>query len=427
MLRGGSLGWIVGLVLIGHLAEGARILAIFPSPAKSHQIVFRAVVRGLLEKGHQVLMMTTDPFETDNPNVTQISWDFAHRIVDDNFDVAKLRQNGCSSLEVAWRLMDVTRKFVAAELAHPEVQYLIENPHLHQFDVLLVEYFHMTPFFAFSELYQIPMVGITSIDSIGFAHQVVGNVMNVVAHPEMNQKYAAFPGFFNRLWAVLEKLFIDYILLPIEFSMYDRIIDQNFGSNMSKSYELMQRLDFLMTNVEPVLGFVRPTVPQAIQLGLLHVQPAKALPNDLQLFLDNSKQGVVYFSLGSLIKSGSINAHNNRIFMEVFQSLDMNVLWKSDQPTEFNGTGNIWMNRWFPQQDVLAHPNVKLFVTQGGQQSMEESVDRHVPMVVIPFNFDQYANGDRVTELGIGKSIWMEHLTVEGLREAIIEVTSNKK
>lgn len=84
-------------------------------------------------------------------------------------------------------------------------------------------------------------------------------------------------------------------------------------------------------------------------------------------------------------------------------------------------------NPVFKPRLLAAHSNVKLFVTQGGQQSMEEAVDRHVPMVVIPFNFDQFGNGDKVVERGIGKSIWMERLTTDGLRQAILEVIENKK
>ncbi|XP_039442021.1 UDP-glucosyltransferase 2-like [Culex pipiens pallens] len=417
----------VVMAFVVESGSGSRILAIFPSPAKSHQIVFRAMVKGLLERGHHVTMMSTDPIETDNPNITQINWNFAHKIVKENLDVAKLRQENCNSLTISMQLLHVAEMFVRAEMNHPDVQQLIRNAGDEQFDVLIVEYFQMTPFFAFAELFNVPMIGITSIDSISLAHQVVGNVANPVAHPEMSHKFSGNPNFFQRIEAFFTKLFLEHILIPGEFAKYDEIIEQNFGSNMSKSYELMNRADFLMTNVEPAMGFIRPIVPQAIQLGFLHIEPPKPLPADLQQYLDRSRHGVIYFSLGTLIRSDSVNAKNTKIFMDVFKSLKYDVLWKCDSEVDLNGTTNIRIARWLPQQDLLAHSNVKLFVTQGGQQSMEEAVDRHVPMVVIPFNFDQFGNGDKVVERGIGKSIWMERLTTDGLRQAILEVIENKK
>ncbi|EAT47532.1 AAEL001364-PA [Aedes aegypti] len=341
------------LVAMARVSDGARILAIFPAPAKSHQIVFQALVRGLLERGHSILMMTPDPFETDNPNITQINWNYAHKIMEEMFDVAKLRQQNCNSFDVAKGLLDVTKVFIEAELAHPEVQALIRNANDERFDVLIVEYFQMTPFFAFAELFNVPMIGVTSIDSITLAHQVIGNVMNVVAHPEMNHKFSLNPNFFQRIEAVVTRLITDYYLMPREFEKYDRIIERNFGSNMSKSMELMHRIDFLMTNVDPTMGFIRPIVPQAIQLGFLHVKPPKPLPNELQQYMDKSRHGVIYFSLGTLIRSDSINQKNLKIFVDTFKSLKYDILWKCDSEVDLNGTINIRISKWFPQQDVL--------------------------------------------------------------------------
>ncbi|XP_038111856.1 UDP-glucosyltransferase 2-like [Culex quinquefasciatus] len=321
-------------VLMAFVVEngsGSRILAIFPSPANSHQIVFRAIVKGLLERGHHVTMMGTDPIETDNPNITQIDWSFAHKIIVENIDVAKLRQENCKTLTISKQLLHVTEMFVRAEMNHPDVQQLIRNAGDEQFDVLIVEYFQMTPFFAFAELFNVPMIGVTSIDSISQAHEVVGNVVNPVIHPEISHKFSVNLNFFQRIDALLTKIFIDHILFPGEFAKYDEIIEQNFGSNMSKSYELMNRVDFLMTNVEPAMGFIRPIVPQAIQLGFLHIEPPKPLPTDLQQYLDRSRHGVIYFSLGTLIRSSSVNAKNTKIFLDAFKSLKYDVLWKYTQ------------------------------------------------------------------------------------------------
>ncbi|XP_041779023.1 UDP-glucosyltransferase 2-like [Anopheles merus] len=407
-------------------ACGARVLAIFPSPARSHQIVYRAFMKGLIERGHELTIMTTDPFAVDHPNVTVIDWSYAYRIVEENLDVVDMKQRNMNFYQIAVELRRTTRLFLEAQLAHPDVQALIHSRDAH-FDVVIVEYYQFTPMYAFAELFQAPMIGISSIDSMGMCHEAIGNVMNVVAHPEMNHKFTRDLTFLQRVEAVISNLVIQYHILPTDFAVFDRMIEQNFGSNMTRSWELMRRIDFLMVNAEPTLGYVRPVVPNAIQLGFMHIQPPKALPADLQTYLDRSVHGVVYFSLGTLIRSDSLNQHNLNLFLEVFKSLKYDVLWKHDGDLDLNGTTNIRMERWLPQQDLLAHPKVRVFVMQGGQQSMEEAIDRHVPLVVIPFNFDQFGNADKVTERGIGRSVWMERLTVESLRECILDVASNKR
>ncbi|XP_053675024.1 UDP-glucosyltransferase 2-like [Anopheles nili] len=427
-----SKGVIVGLVAfvlsveMPPLAEGARVLAIFPSPARSHQIVYRAFMEGLIERGHELTIMTTDPFAIGHPNVTVIDWSYAYRIVQEHLDVVDMKQRDMNFYQIAAQLRKVTRLFLEAELAHPAVQALIHSRGEH-FDAVIVEFYQFTPMYAFAELFNAPMIGISSIDSMGMCHEAIGNVMNVVAHPEMNHKFTRDLNFFQRVVAVVSNLVIQYHILPTDFAVFDRMIEHNFGGNMTRSWELMRRIDFLMVNAAPSLGYVRPILPNAIQLGFLHIRPPQPLPTDLQMYLDRSENGVVYFSLGTLIRSDSLNQRNINLFLEVFRSLPYDVLWKHDGDLDLNGTANIRMERWLPQQDLLAHPKVRVFVMQGGQQSMEEAIDRHVPLVVIPFNFDQFGNADKVVERGIGRSVWMERLTVEALRESIMDVASNKR
>lgn len=41
--------------------EAARILAIFPAPSISHQVVFRPLTQALAKRGHEIVVITPDP------------------------------------------------------------------------------------------------------------------------------------------------------------------------------------------------------------------------------------------------------------------------------------------------------------------------------------------------------------------------------
>lgn len=75
----------------------------------------------------------------------------------------------------------------------------------------------------------------------------------------------------------------------------------------------------------------------------------------------------------------------------------------------------------------LAHPNVKVFVTQGGLQSIEEAISKNVPMVGIPFTMDQPLNVKRLVELGMAESIKPSAITRTLLRDVILKVAGNRE
>lgn len=75
----------------------------------------------------------------------------------------------------------------------------------------------------------------------------------------------------------------------------------------------------------------------------------------------------------------------------------------------------------------LAHKKVKLFITQCGQQSWEEAVDRGVPILAIPFMTDQYGNAIKVENRRIGRNIDINQMTEEMLTANILELINNSE
>lgn len=70
-----------------------------------------------------------------------------------------------------------------------------------------------------------------------------------------------------------------------------------------------------------------------ISIGGAHIKTGKPLPQDLQRFLDESKSGVIYFSLGTVVQSsklpeGTIDAFLSKIYLSFFAYIHENK-WKS--------------------------------------------------------------------------------------------------
>lgn len=76
---------------------------------------------------------------------------------------------------------------------------------------------------------------------------------------------------------------------------------------------------------------------------------------------------------------------------------------------------------------LAGHPNVKVFITQGGFQSIEEAIYTQVPVVVMPKIADQFFNAKRAVNKGMGLSVEFATLTKEEFKKAILDVATNAK
>lgn len=85
------------------------------------------------------------------------------------------------------------------------------------------------------------------------------------------------------------------------------------------------------------------------------------------------------------------------------------------------------MRKWLPQTDILAHPNIVLFISQGGMFSSYESLNYGIQNLAIPFASDHFRNAILIEDKGIGKWIDFRNITKESLLHALNEMLTNKE
>jgi glucuronosyltransferase len=69
--------------------------------------------------------------------------------------------------------------------------------------------------------------------------------------------------------------------------------------------------------------------------------------------MDDSKHGVIYFSLGSIAKTDTLAAEKRDAFLQAFAELPQRILWKWEADTIPKKPPNVKIARWLPQVDVL--------------------------------------------------------------------------
>jgi glucuronosyltransferase len=165
----------------------------------------------------------------------------------------------------------------------------------------------------------------------------------------------------------------------------------------------------------------RPLLPDMIEVGGMHLVPPKPVePKELDDFLTGAKDGFIYFSMGSVTKGILMPENYRKLFLNVFSKLKQRVLWKWETETMEDLPPNVKLSKWVPQQDVLGHKNIRVFITHGGLGSTTEAIYHGVPLIGIPLLGDQVSNMVKAAEKGFAlPHLEFSELTEEMLLDAI--------
>ncbi|CAL4065733.1 unnamed protein product, partial [Meganyctiphanes norvegica] len=164
-----------------------------------------------------------------------------------------------------------------------------------------------------------------------------------------------------------------------------------------------------------------------VEVGGMHCRPAKTLPQKmLDWVKDSGDAGVIYFSLGSVVKGDTVPAKYRTLFVEAFRQLEQRVIWKWEQ--DLPGlSDNVMLTKWAPQQDILGHPSVKVFISHCGLLGIQESVYHGTPILGLPIFGDQPKNAKMIQMKNYGLHLEWEELTTELIVDSLREIINNDK
>ncbi|KAF2903762.1 hypothetical protein ILUMI_02412 [Ignelater luminosus] len=403
----------------------ARILGIVSTPSYSHQIVFRPLWKELSLRGHQVTVLTTDPIKDASlTNLTEIDLHFSYKTFQSRLSMNEMAK--LNPLELIDGIVKLGYDLIEEQLQYSEVQKLLKSE-TERFDVILVETFFAATV-AFSHKFNCPLIQIFSLDASSPIYYSIGNPSHPILNPEFLSAYKEQPNFLERLMMVASHLFVNIGFAPRVFEAQQLLIKKYFGENYPRVEDILRNTSLLFVNTDTIFHPLRPLLPNVIQIGGgTHLTPPKPLPKDLQKHLDGATNGFIYFSLGNNVKSELLSENTRKVLLETFAKLPCKVLWKFEQQDLAGKPDNVIISKWFPQQDIFKHVNIKLFITHGGQQSTEEAIYHHVPMIGMPFIGDQKTNVQRIVDKGMGLSLDYNTLDKETFRKAILEVMNNPK
>ncbi|KAJ9601564.1 hypothetical protein L9F63_000307 [Diploptera punctata] len=411
----------------------AKILTIFPFQARSHMIMGSALAKELVSKGHEVTMLSHFPQKEKIANYTDVyikttmldlvgAQGHANKFFDDKNTGFKERVGMMSNM------LSINTETCDMMLQEEEVHKLIHDNNAH-FDLVIIEAFFNECFLGFVHKFKAPLIQVCTFGGINYMLEWFGNPTPYSYIPEVFLPYSNKMNLWERTINTVVGIGIKAARQCLYLPGMDAIMKKNFGflEGLPSINELERGTSVLFLNDHFSISYSRPFVPGIVQVGGLHVKPPKKLPKDLQDYLDDAPNGVIYFSLGSNLQSSEMPESKRNALLEAFSQLKQKVLWKWESDTLPGQPSNVKIGKWLPQTDILAHPNVRAFITHGGLLSTQEAMNRGIPVVGIPIFADQSNNMQKAQLAGFGVLLDFKNVTTESVKWAIAEILENPR
>lgn len=396
-----------------------KILMLLPVGSSSHRNVFMPLAEALADRGHKIVILSGLPPTSKHPNVTEINHELPH--LGDNINDMFQHVN---SLVGGWELFKIPLPAMARDIYKvPSVKKLYEKRK--EFDLVVIDFMFNEIIYPFA--HEVPFITVATPGMDSRQSAVFGNVLSPSYTPNLLANYPfplslreriinlflhTWPPFYWNKWAIIP--------------LVQKEISAQFP-DLPPLLEIERNQSLTLMNTHFSIDTPMPLLPSQVEVGAMHCRPAKPLPQDLESWLaEAAPAGVIYFSLGSVARSKTIPPEYRQAFLEAFRRMPQRVLWKYEGELE-GASDNIRTSSWIPQQDVLAHDNVKVFISHGGLLSLQESIFHATPLFVLPIFGDQTRNGMFVENSGLGRTLVWEELTADRIVDVLTDIITNTK
>ncbi|XP_040171490.1 UDP-glucosyltransferase 2-like [Anopheles arabiensis] len=424
----------VVLVLAG-VSQAANILFMSGVPSPSHYIWLRPLMYEMGRRGHNVTVLSADIEKQPPANVTYVHLENFYSTMYNTSMRQKLNFFDMAN-ESPTKMLKLFDEFglnlCEAAIKSEGLHFLLGYPTDFKFDLFLSDFmigpcvpaiimhrFKGVPYIPTTP-YNAPSTAATVLGAYAYSGLVPNHVFDA---PESMSFMQRVKNFYYDLY---EMILHDTLMHPEA----DRIVRKLYpDAPPSNSFYKNVRLS--LANINPIIQYKEPLMPNMIPVGGLQILPPKGLPEDLRKVVEGAKNGFILFSLGSNARSDLLGPERIRNILTAMERLPQyQFLWKfesDESKLPMAVPKNVFIRAWMPQNDLLAHPNVKLFITHSGLLSTQEAIWHGVPIIGFPVFADQFRNINYCVEAGIGKRLSIQHFQADELVQAVREVLGSDR
>ncbi|XP_052841007.1 UDP-glucosyltransferase 2 [Drosophila gunungcola] len=420
--------WIFLLVCLQpRYLRGARILALFPIPSPSHYFFALPYLKSLASEGHEIISVNPYPLKEPIKNI----YDIPVPEVFENFnEILEFVKTPKTTWQSSDFINEYTLNLTKSVLNNEGVRRELLSPKSPRFDLIIMDLWRIDALCGLAAFLEVPIIGMAPYGTDWKIDELVGNISPISYLQSPSSHFHNLETYGGRLSHFVERsiTWINYKWRHVE---KQKALYKKYLPNIANKHTLAEtsrNFALVLVNQHFTLAPPRPYVPNMIEVGGMHVDPdPKPLPKELEAFIQGAGDaGVIYFSLGTNVKSKSLSEDRRKLMLNTFSHLPQRVLWKFENGQLPGKPPNVFISKWFPQQDILAHPQVRLFITHGGLLSTIESIHHGKPMLGLPCFFDQFRNMEHVQRMGLGLILNLKEMAAEDFNSTIVRLLTEK-
>lgn len=218
------------------------------------------------------------------------------------------------------------------------------------FDLIIFDIMMNDAIIGLGHRFKAPVIGINPMGAIDMVNFILGNS----APPSYVPSFVAcFPDemtFFQRAVNALIGPMMGPFFSMGFLSHQDRLMHE-LVPDAPPLLDLMANISLLLLNAHYTFETPRPYLPNMIPIGGLHIVDEE-LPKDLKSFMDDAKEGVILFSLGSNLKISELPPEKLDGILKTITKFPGKFLWKFESDS-FTVPKNLKILKWIPQRAIL--------------------------------------------------------------------------
>ncbi|XP_071743553.1 UDP-glycosyltransferase UGT4 isoform X2 [Lepeophtheirus salmonis] len=412
--------------------ESKKLMFYYPMMSKSVLMTFVPLAKEMRNRGHEVTIVS--PYVLGLSNISEISCDKDELFPKVSEKASKTILKGESIFQVYKIMMPVLETIIKESLTNDKMSQLLMDP-TSEFDAVISDtsYINIAGVYLAHHFNASLVLYFTKMMSLPDMDDAMLQPHNPSYMPLPTLQYGTNLNFSERVINVLFHwlyyLLNNWMGIHMIEDILDEVLPNKNPQNRPRITELIKSPSLsLSLGHTLILDGNRPTVPNFVQIGMLNCHPldyTQTMESKWRNIMDNAKNGVIFISFGTFLKSSEMLIEDRDIFINVISGLKETVIWKWDSEYLEEAPSNLHVSKWLPQKEILSHPNLRLFITHGGQASYQEILCFQKPALFMPIRSDQFTNSNDGFRKGIGLVLPYKELSQESFSSALKTMLSD--